>query len=303
MVMEKKKKQMLLLLVVLILLVAVYAGIQAWGIHQDKRAKEKEEAETVYVTDMEEVRTINYNIGEGTMTFEKQDGTWSYVKDPDFPLAQNYPQQMADTFGKLKADRELKDGDGFADYGLDNPAYQVQIADADGNKTTVYFGDAVGDDYYVTVDDTEKVYTVSSEVIQDLQYSLSDMAQLDKYPGISSGNLKKETITQNGGITTYDSDNDDDAENIATVAGGLGAVSLSSAADYSVDDGDLPGYGLDESTRITVEATYTKDDKEKVLTLYIGNEDGNGNRYVMMNDSKIVYLISTEICNNILNVK
>ena len=51
-----------------------------------------------------------------------------------------------------------------------------------------------------------------------------------------------------------------------------------------------------------MEAVYTQDDEDKVLTLYIGGEDGNGNRYVMINDSRIVYLISDEICNNILNI-
>ena len=127
------------------------------------------------------------------------------------------------------------------------------------------------------------------------------MSQLDTYPSIGSGNLKKETITQNGEVTTYDSENSEDDENIAAVAGGLGAVTLSEAADYSVEDEDLAGFGLDEESRITVEATYTQDEEEEVLTLYIGSEDGNGNRYVMMNESRIVYLISDEICSNILN--
>ena len=78
-------------------------------------------------------------------------------------------------------------------------------------------------------------------------------------------------------------------------------MTLSEAADYSVEDKDLGMYGLDADSRITVEATYTQDDEEQMLTLYIGNEDGNGNRYVMLNDSRIVYLISDEICDNILN--
>ena len=43
--------------------------------------------------------------------------------------------------------------------------------------------------------------------------------------------------------------------------------------------------------------------KKNVLTLYIGNETVTENRYVMINDSRIVYLISTEVCDNILNVE
>ena len=140
-------------------------------------------------------------------------------------------------------------------------------------------------------------------MIEDLNYTLDDMAQLDDYPSIGSGNLVREVITRNGETTTYDSENEEQEEDIAAVAGGLGAVTLSEAADYSVADEDLAGSGLDEDTRITVEATYTQDDEEKVLTLYLGDEDGDGNRYVMINDSRIVYLISTEVCNNILNVE
>ena len=155
----------------------------------------------------------------------------------------------------------------------------------------------------MTVNDTGTVYTVSTTAIEDLNYTLDDMAQLDDYPSIGSGNLLKEVITQNGETTTYDSENEEQTEDIAAVAGGLGAVTLSEAADYSVEDKDLAGFGLDENTRITVEATYTEDDEENVLTLYIGNEDGDGNRYVMINDSRIVYLISTEVCDNILNVE
>ena len=81
----------------------------------------------------------------------------------------------------------------------------------------------------------------------------------------------------------------------------LGAVKLSEAADYSVDDADLAGNGLDATSRITVEVTYTSDDEDQTMTLYIGGENGSGDRYVMINDSRIVYLISDEICKNILN--
>ena len=149
--------------------------------------------------------------------------------------------------------------------------------------------------------DTGSVYTVASTVIDSLNYTLADIAQLDEYPSIGTGNLVKETITQNGETTVYDSADEDQEEDITAVAGGLGAVELSEAADYSVADEDLAGFGLDEAARITVEAVYTEEDEEETLTLYIGGEDGEGNRYVMINESRIVYLISDEICSNILN--
>ena len=302
--MRKKNKGVLILLVILILLVAVYFILRTWNTKQTEKEEEKQEAATVHVTDTsaDDIVSMKFNVGNGDLEFSKEDDQWYYTPDKDFPLKQSYPEDMAETVGSITADRELTDGDSIDAYGLDDPVYTIEYTDADGNTTEILFGNMTGDDYYVMLNGSDTVYTVSSSVIDPLNYALDDMAQLDDYPSIGSGNLVKEVITQNGETTTYDSEDEDQAEDIASVAGGLGAVTLSEAADYSVEDGDLDMYGLDEDSRITVEATYTQDDEEKLLTLYIGNEDGNGNRYVMLNDSRIVFLISNEVCDNILNV-
>ena len=298
--MRKKNRGILILVIVLVLLLAVYFGLRAWNASQEEKEEAEQEAATVHVTDTaaEDIVSLKFNVGNGDLEFSKEDDKWYYTPDKDFPLQQSYPAEAA---GSITADRELTDGDSLDAYGLDDPAYTVEYTDAEGNVTELLFGDMTGDDYYVMISGSDTVYTVSSSVIDALNYSLEDMAQLDDYPSIGSGNLVKEVITQNGETTTYDSEDEDQAEDIAAVAGGLGAVTLSEAADYSVEDEDLDMYGLDEESRITVEATYTQDDEEQLLTLYIGNEDGNGNRYVMINDSRIVYLISDEICDNILN--
>ena len=302
--MRKKNKGILILLAVLILLVAVYFGLRTWNAQQEEKAQEEQEAATVHVTDTsaEDIVSLKFNVGNGDLEFSKEDDQWYYTPDKDFPLQQSYPEDMAETVGSITAGRELTDGDSIDAYGLDEPAYTIEYTDADGNTAELLFGDMTGDDYYVMLNGNDTVYTVNSSVIDPFNYTLDDMARLDDYPSIGSGNLVKEVITQNGETTTYDSEDEDQAEDIAAVAGGLGAVSLSEAADYSVEDEDLDVYGLDEDSRITVEATYTQDDEEQLLTLYIGNEDGSGNRYVMLNDSRIVYLISDEICDNILNV-
>lgn len=301
--MNKKKKRLLCLLLVLPLLLVILALMKNYNRSQEEKQEAEEEAAKVYAAEIADVRSVSYRTESGEYTFEKEEDVWVYKQDPDFPLAQTYPEQIISTFGKLEALRELKDGDDLEAYGLKDPAYTVKLTDAEGEETTLSIGNAVGEDYYLLNNTSGKIYTVSSSVTGTLQHTLEEMAQLDSYPNIGSGNLKKEVITRGDEVTVYDSENEDDAKNITAVAGGLGAVSLSSAADYSVEDKDLKGFGLDEASRITVEATYTKDDEEQVLTLYIGGEDGDGNRYVMINDSRIVYLISVDVCDNILNVE
>ena len=294
----KKKKGPLILIGVLVLLLILYFALSIWNKKQDSK-----EEETVKVTDLKtsEITGVKYDLGTGEMNFEKDGDTWYYTADKDFPLRQSYPKTVADAMGRLSADRELEDADALEEYGLDHPTYTVTLTDEDGTVTTIKVGNATGNDYYATVDDTEKVYTIPETSLDDIQTELDQIAQLDTYPSIGSGNLKKEVITQNGETTTYDSENEDQAEDVAAVAGGLGAVKLSEVADYSVNDAGLVDYGLDDTSRITVEVTYTSDAKDQTMTLYIGGENGSGDRYVMINDSRIVYLISDEICKNILN--
>lgn len=297
----KKKKAPIVLLGVLAVLLVVYFALQSWNRQQAEKEDAEEEAVAVTDIDPENITAVSYDTGDGERAFEKQDDVWIYTPDTDFPLDQSVPETIAEEMGQLKADRELVDGDELADYGLEEPVYTVTLTQSDGTVTEIYYGNTVDDYYYVTVNDDGIVYTVSSSTVENLPQSLDDMAQFDDYPSIGSGNLKKVSITENGEATTYDSENEDQSEDISAIAGGLGAVSLTEAADYSAADADLAGYGLDEAARITVEVTYTEDDEEKTMTLYIGGEDDDSNRYVMINDSRIVYLISDEICGNILN--
>lgn len=300
--MTKKTKKLLLLFGIFLLLLGILFGIQARNKRQEQKDAEEKEAAKIYVTDLKNVSEVRYNVGNGEFGFAKQNDKWILTEDSDFPLKQSVPEQIIDTFGKLEAQRELKDGDSLEAYGLKNPAYTVCLTTTDGAQTTLQFGNAVDDSYYLTVEGTDRVYTVASGVLDELQYTMDELAQFDTYPEIGSGNLLKETITENGKTTTYDSGKEEDAENIAAVAGGLGAVKLDTAAEYSVSDEDLPKFGLDEKARITVEVTYKANDIEDAMTLYIGNTNGSDKRYVMINDSRIVYLISDEVCKNILNV-
>lgn len=297
--MDKKMKKLLLLMSVFLLLLLILFGIKFLNKKQEEKQEEKAEAAKVYVTDLAEVSEVSYNVGNGEYTFVKEDDEWVYTEEEDFPLKQNVPEQIVDTFGRLEAERELKDGDAPEAYGLDEPAYTVSLTTESGEQTVLDFGNAVDDSYYLTVKGSGLVYTVSADVLDELQYTKDELAQFDTYPTIGSGNLVKEIITQNGKVTTYASENEDDTENIAAVAGGLGAVTLDSAADYSVSDEDLPEYGLGENERITVKAYYEEDDIEQELTLYIGKDNGNERRYVMVNDSRIVYLISDAVVNSI----
>ena len=338
--MEKRTRTLCLLVGAVVLLLVVYFGIRSFNKNQEKKAEKEAKASEIYLTKMEDVTEIRYNIGNGEQAFVKESDSdnWEVEAQPDFPLAQTYPEQIASDFGTLKAERELKDADRLSDYGLEDPVYTVELSNSKGNTHQISIGNVTGDTYYATVDDSQTVYTVSAAVMEDLQYSLEEMAQLDQVPSIGSGNLVEETITKAGSQTNYSADNKDDSEAVATVIGGLGALTLDTVENYTVQPEELASYGLDEGNRTQVDAVYSTDtnsdsdegdtdetddeetdttksdsdtkksdtdtsDSEKTYTLYIGTQAEDGTTYVMPKGSGIVYRVTTTVCKNILNQK
>ncbi len=299
---DRKSRNAMILLCVLAVLLICYFALVNYNKKKEEKAKAKEEQETIYLTDTDALQEIRYDVGNGEMHFEKKDETWFVSDDPDFPLSQSAVNTLGKSLGHLKALRELKDGDTMADYGLEEPSYWIELTDENGTVTKLSIGNAIDSAYYARVDDGETVYTVSSTLVDDLQTSLEEMAELDTVPSIGSGNLVKETIAVPGQQeTVYSKEEDADTEAMAVIAGGLGALTLDQPENYSVSDEELSQYGLDETTRTKVTVVYTEDDEEQTLVLWIGKETEDSNVYVMPEGSKIVYRVSKEVCDNILN--
>lgn len=270
----KQKKTMLIMVVVLTVLLVLYGGLKAWNSHSDRQKKAKEDKEKVSLVDVKSLKSFAYESGGSKMSFTKENGEWVYDEDDGVRLNQSTIKSTAKEITGLTAVRKLSDPDEKSDYGLDSPDYTVTYTAKDGTKGTIQIGNAAGDNYYAMIEDSDAVYTISGTLVSDLVFDLSSLTENDTLPSISSGNLKKVEVTQNGKTTTYKK-----KKERAELAGGWGTISLTQCADYNVKD--LAKYGLDEANRITVTATYkdsTSGDK-KTCTVYVGNVNGD-NRYV-----------------------
>lgn len=264
----KKYKSLVILLTVLVVLVVAYV---VTGQLKKKSAEKENEQKQIAVLDMSDITSIQYTNGTDTMSFIKEGGTWYSESDKEFPLQQSSLKTMAETFGTLSANRELTDGDTLADYGLEEPQYTITLKDADGEQQNIYIGNAAGEDYYMTVGDKEKIYTVDYSVVNAMNFDLDSMLQKDTFPSIGADNIKKVTITKVGETTEYDADNSDQSDDITAIGGGLGAAYFVDCVDYSVQADELAQYGLDEAQRTTVTVVYTdSDDKEQTFILYVG---------------------------------
>ncbi len=286
----RKHRTLFLLGGIFIVLVLIYLALSSYQWDADEA--DSGEDSQIQITDLGELSSFQFtdqSTGTG-MSFVKEDGTWYMADDREIPLDQTYIDAMENTYASLTATRQIDEPDALSDYGLDSPAYTVQATDADGNTTTFSVGDAADEDYYLTVDSAQApVYTVTSSAVSVLQYDLDTLVEKDTMPAIGSGNLLTAEFTENGQTTTYSS-----------------------------DDEELTTFGLDEASRTTVTLTYQEsssdssdsdsgDSEEEdsgslTYTLYLGSDSGDGTRYVQVQDSDLVYLVSSDVLNNLLGI-
>lgn len=294
----KQKRSWIILGAILAALLILYAGLRIYNTNTAKREARETDKSTVYVTNETDAAEISYTgtAEEKTMEFVKNDGKWYYAPDREIPMDQSAVADLADTVTVCRAVRELKEPDALSDYGLDDPLYTISFKNAKGTETTLYIGQAAGEDYYAALKGDGKVYTVESTLVSALTFDLSGFVQTDTVPPISSGSLKKVEVTENGKTAVYDA-----KEDIAELAGGFGALSFTSCADYHAEEEKLKDYGLDGECRVTVKAVYEDPDsgEEKEFTIYVGKTDDSGAwRYVGTDGSKIVYLVSADTVEN-----
>ncbi|MDY2726258.1 MAG: DUF4340 domain-containing protein [Anaerostipes faecalis] len=292
-----RKRTLSILILVFAGLLALYTGI---SIYQKHSSEKKESENIIWIKKLSSLTSISYNNGEN-LSFVKENGTWYYTSNKEYPIVQSYLKELASQFQNVEAVRELKDGDSLSNYGLDQPSYTIKVKDKNGAQATYYIGNATGENYYFTVDDKSKIYTVSSNILSNLSSSLNDMIETDTFPSLSTGNLTKVVVNNNGKKTTYTSSS---KNGLDSIAGGLGVFTFGDCQDYSASGNELSKYGLDAASRISVEISYKDTDtsKKKNLTLYIGkNDKDKKNYYVKLKDSKMVYLSDADVVKNILN--
>ncbi len=173
----KKKKTIPVLLVVLLVLIGCYFMIEDM---QEKKAAEEADS-TTYVTKIDDLVSMKYGTSDtNTMSFVKKDDVWYYEADETISLDQSSIESMVSVFSNLAAVRVLEEPDALEDYGLEEAKYTLTLEDASGNVTTVYVGDAVDGNYYVTVNEKEVVYTVGSSIVSSMQFEIESLEAVEE---------------------------------------------------------------------------------------------------------------------------
>ena len=108
---------------ILIVLLVLYFVIDLQQKKSDQEAETEETEESslpVSVTE-DEISKVTVKNGDVTMTYVKNDDTWTYEEDPDFPLDESAVNTKMNRLTTLTVDRVLESPEDLSEYGLDKP--------------------------------------------------------------------------------------------------------------------------------------------------------------------------------------
>lgn len=276
--MKKKKKLIGLLtaLVVLILLTAAYFCLKNYN--KEQEAESETEDTSVAVTSIEEtdITGLTYILDKEKLEFKKDNDSWHYAQDENFPVDQDKMKTLLDNFKDIKAVRDLGQLENLEDYGLKEPQNTVTVTSNNGVETVFYIGNEneTTGDYYMYMNNPEHVYTVGSTFANAFNGKLYDLVVDSSFPSITSNSIIKAVVDQQDNQLTLESSRDDsatwsvtDSKNEKKEADGtksnqlLSNVTSLNFTDYiDYNCKDLEQYGLkDPSAVITLDYTITSE--------------------------------------------
>ena len=293
--------------ILLILLLAAALLIIGCGSH----AKEEDEAElnnSVLATGAEtsilDADALEYSNGQIVCRFRKDEDVWKWVDDPDFPLDATYVTEMLNTLDVLSSSLSpVTPAPESSDSGLDDPKRSLILTMGE-ETTTLRFGNQTdADDWYMSIDGQEDVYLAPDALMQLMDRSIYDMAQLPSLPELTEEDLTAIHAEETGTGRHIQLVRAEDGwtaeagrlpEDMTTLADSLNALSIAQCFNFDPSAEAVTLCGLDTPTA-TLSFTYLNSvGTESTLLLTLGTLREDGFYFVLLNDDTTIYLMAQD---------
>lgn len=205
--MTKNTKKLLGLVGALAVLGGAYGGIVWINQNNEEKAAEQSKAEkeanTFYLSQMEEPVSISYTNSYGTFAFsyDTENETWSYDSDEHFPVTQSYLTAISSDLKSFTAERKLEEvQDDLSVYGLDNPSCTITAKGSDDTEVTIQIGslNSYNSDYYAKVEGSDDIYTIASSYVSDISNDISALQEKESFPTITSTSITDVQLVKYG---------------------------------------------------------------------------------------------------------
>lgn len=333
--MAKKKKrknaQTLIALVGLLIVMIVAYILLIQHNKKEEQALEEEEDTSISLNEIEEsdIKEMHISNNSWDFTLVNEDEIWSLKGEEAFPLDQDAASTLANKMASLTATKQvMEDAEDLSDYGLDSPEITVTITKADDSVLTLKIGNqlAIDSGYYATLDDDNAVYVVEALVRNTFVKGKSDLMAFEELPTLSTDlitGIKVDGSQFSNFSLINDTNNKDDfsgsslypwyisgyyKENanadltaVTELLSNYVSISFKEGIDYKKEN--LEQYGLDTpKDALTISYREEEDGDVKELTLYLGNQDEQGNYYVRLEGSSRTYTMSASSVTNLFDV-
>lgn len=279
-------KRVILLILALVLTLSLMAC----------RSKEPEDAA--------DASALEYDNGQVTCRFRRDEDGWKWVDDEEFPLDASYVEEILTALDAMSVSlAPVTPAVDPADSGLDEPDRYTTVTVGE-DITTLRFGDQQDDgQWYMAIDGQEDTYLVADEFVKLMDRSIYDMAVLPTLPELTDDNLTVITVRQTEGDKTVRLSKTDSGwvnggkalpDGIADIEAALADFTFDKCFNYNPSPDAAPLCGLDVPTA-TITLSYVNTvgtESSVVLTLGTLREDGA--YYATLNDDTTVYLLSQD---------
>ncbi len=324
-----KKQKKLLGIVALVLVAVGLLGIYLLLTKKSEEPKEPAGDKVIRVVtiDAQAVEKISIEpSGAERICLVKSSEQWQREGSAVFPINQSVASLIVDSLlSNLNALKELDKPAELSQYGLEQPKSVLKAYQGEQCLVTIKLGDKVpnADAYYAMFDDSDKVYTVASNYERYMMLTWDGLMESITLPTISDVEQIRSVSIESTIYTNfeafYDEENPYDYSGSHMFNWYFGTpydgyvnadytnttwyTQLSNYSSYPYVgvvryglDG-LEQYGLDQpNTTLTV--SFMDGTAKSTITLYLGNEDENGNVYGYFNDIDWVFLFSKTIVEN-----
>jgi hypothetical protein len=124
---------------------------------------------TLFSFDSSNAKSIKVVHPEKELLFQKdEEYVWQMTKPEIMPLSGNLAERILSSLKLLMGESIVQySNENLSKYGLDNPQFNITV-DSDDGEISLLVGKAAGNDYYVAGSETNFVYLMNKNKIEDL---------------------------------------------------------------------------------------------------------------------------------------
>ena len=310
----KRGKKTILLMTGLIVLIGAYFGVQQFN--QKQSVSESTGTYDLTARKTEDLTGLSWTMGETTMTFKLEDGSWTVTDDPAWPVDQDILQDLSETLISLQAAGKLENVSNPADYGLESPSVTATAVWTDGTSITYSMGDATPfeDGYYLSLSGkSDTIYIISTSLSNMFNKTQSQLVAKEEIPtvadvtDISVGKSFHavrfaESLTVDPEQLWYEAETNMplDGSEVEDWISQFNSIAWNEWVAANVEETALKDWHLDDAQAVSV--ALTGDDESIKSILLLGTQNENGDYYARLPNSSMVYTVKEKEARSLLSL-